>query len=242
MRLTASIFKRGYNHLLDLLLPPRCVICGKVETWLCDVCAQLLPVAHRPTCPRCGDAWDDVGLCARCRAAPLHVAPITSVFLFQGAVRDAIHALKYRGGRHVVRPLAERMAAYWRDVGLHSDLLVPVPLHPEREMQRGYNQSALLAVALAPQVEVPVELTILYRTRATASQTHLDRQARWDNVKDAFACSDAPEQGYGHDLTGLRITIIDDVATTGATLDACAVALLAQGARSVSAFTLAHAV
>jgi ComF family protein len=240
--LTASIVKRGYNYLLDLLLPPRCVVCGKVETWLCDACAPSLPVSRRPICPRCGDAWDDVGLCARCRADPLRVAPIVSVFLFQDAVRDAIHALKYRGGRHVVRPLAERMAAYWLDVGLHSDLLLPVPLHPEREAQRGYNQAALLAIALAPQVEVPVELTILYKIRATASQTHLNWHDRWDNVKDAFACSDAPEQGNGHDLTGLRITLIDDVATTGATLDACAVALLAHGARSVSAFTLAHAV
>jgi ComF family protein len=170
------------------------------------------------------------------------VAPIQSVFLFEGAVRDAIHALKYRGGRHVAQPLAECMAEYWRACGLRSDLLIPVPLHPDREAQRGYNQSALLASALAPRVEVPVELTILYRTRATASQTHLNWHERWDNVRGAFACSDVPEQGHNHDLTGLWITVIDDVATTGATLDACAVALLAQGARSVSAFTLAHAV
>ncbi|MBN1246741.1 MAG: ComF family protein [Anaerolineae bacterium] len=153
-------------------------------------------------------------------------------------MRDAIHALKYRGGRDVAIPLAQRMADYWHDVGLRSDLLIPVPLHPQRERQRGYNQSALLAAALAAQVVVPVDMAILYRTRETASQTHLGQHERWDNVRDAFACSDAPD----HDLTGMRVMIIDDVATTGATLDACAAALRAQGARSVSAFTLAHAV
>lgn len=238
MKLTASVVKRCYEVLLDLVLPPRCVVCGKVEVWLCESCAGALPFAQRPICRRCGDAWDAPGLCHRCRTAPLRVAPITSVFLFKDAVRDAIHALKYRGGKAVAGPLARRMADYWLDRDLRSDLLVPVPLHPQRERQRGYNQSALLAAALAVQVEVPVDMTILYRTRATASQTHLGRRERWANVRDAFACSDGPV----HDLTGLRITMIDDVATTGATLDACAVALLANGARSVSAFTLAHAV
>lgn len=225
-----------YGRLLDLVLPPRCVVCGKVETWLCASCADALPFSVRPTCSRCGDAWDGPGLCPRCRTAPLHVNPIISAYVFQGPVRDAIHALKYRGGRQVVGPLSCRMATFWRDNGFPTDLLIPVPLHPERELQRGYNQSALLATALALQVEVPADVTILYRTRATASQTHLDKQSRWDNVHDAFACSST------YDLTGLRVTLLDDVATTGATLDACAVALLAQGARSVGAFTLAHAV
>lgn len=238
MKLTISVARRLYERLLDLVLPPRCVVCGKVETWLCEPCAELLPFSYRPTCPRCGDGWDGTGVCFRCRTTPLRVAPVVSPFLYADAVREAIHALKYRGGRDVVLPLSRRMVDYWRDRGMQSDLIVPVPLHPQRERQRGYNQSALLARAFAPQVEVPVDLTILYRTRETASQTHLGRHERWGNVKDAFACSDAPE----HDLAGMRVTLVDDVATTGATLNACAVALLTHGARSVSAFTLAHAV
>jgi len=232
---TTSVVRRLYRLWLDLILPPCCVVCGKVETWLCDGCAEQIPFADRPVCPRCGDAWDGPGLCPRCCTSPLRVAPITSVFLFQDGIRDAVHALKYRGGVQVVDPLSRRMAEAWYCWGLSSDLLVPVPLFSDREALRGYNQSILLARALSARVEVPVDETILYRTRATASQTHLGRQERWDNVRDAFACADA------RDLTGLRITLLDDVATTGATLDACAVALIAQGARAVSALTLAHA-
>jgi len=232
---TTIAVRRLYRLLLDLVLPPCCVVCGKVEIWLCDGCAEQISFADRPVCPRCGDAWEGPGLCPRCRTSPLRAAPITSVFLFQDAIRDAIHVLKYRGGVQVVDPLSRRMAEAWRCWGLSSDLLVPVPLFSDREARRGYNQSILLARALSTRVEVPIDETILFRTRATASQTHLGRQERWDNVRDAFACSDA------RDLSGLRITLLDDVATTGATLDACAVALIAQGARAVSAFTLAHA-
>lgn len=231
-----SAARQLYRALLDLVLPPCCVVCGKVETWLCDPCAERLPFVSRPSCPRCANAYDGPGVCSRCRSSPLQVAPVTSVFLFQDAVREAIYALKYHGGASVAIPLAGRMAEAWGWLGLSSDLLVPVPLHSERERQRGYNQSVVLARSLAPLVEVPLDETILFRTRATVSQTHLGTSERWDNVRDAFACSGSRE------LSGLRVTLVDDVMTTGATLNACAVALRARGARSVSAFTLAHAV
>ncbi|MGC9469650.1 MAG: ComF family protein [Anaerolineae bacterium] len=163
------------------------------------------------------------------------MAPIYSVFLYDGIVRDAIHALKYRGGQDVVEPLSSRMAESWHDRGLQSDLLVPVPLHESREAERGYNQSALLARALAPRVGVPSEEALLFRVRRTASQTKLSQAERWHNVRDAFACVET------YDLSNLSLTLVDDVATTGATLDACAVALLDRGARVVNAFTLARA-
>ena len=222
--------------LLDLVLPPRCVVCGRVETWLCEACAQQIPFSDRPMCSRCGDAWEGSGICTRCRTSPLHLASIHSVFVYQDAIRDAIHALKYRGGREVARPLAGRMADAWRTHRMTSDLLVPVPLHVDREAQRGYNQSQLLARHLATQTGPPLAEALLFRVRPTASQARLGPRERWSNVKDAFACADS------HDLTGLHVTLVDDVATTGATLDACAVALLARGARTVSAITLAHAV
>lgn len=225
-----------YRVLLDLVLPPRCVVCGRIETWLCDPCAQQMPLADCPVCPRCGDTWEGHGVCARCRTTPLHLTSLRSVFVYEDAIRDAIHALKYRGGQQAARPLAGRMAEAWRARAMASDLLVPVPLHIDREAQRGYNQSQLLARELASQVCLPLAETLLFRIRSTASQTRLRPRERWSNVKGAFACADT------YDLSGLRITLIDDVATTGATLDACAVALLAQGARTVNAFTLAHAV
>ncbi|MGC9346885.1 MAG: ComF family protein [Anaerolineae bacterium] len=230
------MFEHLYGELLNLVFPPRCVVCGKVETWLCDLCARQIPLVDREICPRCGDAWTGPELCPRCRSTPLHVAPVRSAFLFAGPIRKAIHALKYRGARSVVAPLASRMAEAWELSDMSGAILVPVPLHPEREARRGYNQAGLLARALSERIRVPATESVLFRIRPTLSQTHLGREARWRNVQDAFACPD------GCDLSGLHVTLIDDVATTGATLNACAVALLAQGASSVSAFTLAHAV
>ncbi len=228
---------RGLGRwVLDLVLPPSCVVCGHLETWLCESCADQLTPTDRPVCPRCGDHWEGPGVCMRCRAHPLHVAPIRSLFLFEGPVRDAIHALKYRGGRDVATPLGVRMAEIWVERHLTTDLLVPVPLHVDREAKRGYNQSTLLARELARRVGVASDECLLFRTRRTPSQAKLERHQRWHNVRDAFLC---PED---RDLTGLVITLVDDVVTTGATLEACAVALLAQGARRVNAYTLSHAV
>ena len=110
--------------------------------------------------------------------------------------------------------------------------LIPVPLHPEREQKRGYNQSVLLARELGRILNVPVVEDELVRTRNTASQTHLSREERLTNVAGAFACKTQ------HRFAGKRVTLIDDVATTGATLDASALALLAYGAEKVGAFTL----
>lgn len=170
-----------------------------------------------------------------CQVSPLSVAPIHAAFLFDDQIRDALHALKYRGGTSLVTPLAPRMAEAWRARGMQCDLLVPVPLHPKRETQRGYNQAALLARALGREIRVPIAEQALARTRNTVSQTHLNRQERRQNVDAAFVC-EAPTR-----VAGRHVTLVDDVATTGATLDACAVTLLAQGAQQVSAFTLARA-
>jgi ComF family protein len=224
-----------YRLALDLLIPPLCVVCGKVNTWLCPDCAEQIPLAHHAICPRCGDNWAGEGVCERCRTAPLSVNPIRSAFIFKDAVRDAIHALKYRGGRSVAEVMAWRMSQAWYQQQLHGDVLVPVPLFLDRERERGYNQANLLARALAPQIGVPMEAGLVFRVRATRSQARLRVAERWANVEGAFACSEAV------DLSGVRVVLIDDVATTGATLDACAVALLTRGAKSVSAFTLAHA-
>lgn len=230
------MLERSRRLVLDLVLPPFCVGCGHVGVWLCETCAQQLSLNDRPICPRCGNGWTGEGLCPRCKVAPLHVAPVRSAFLFEGVVRDAIHVLKYQGARSVATLLAPHMAEAWRHYGLVSDVLMPVPLHRERERARGYNQSVLLGRALAAEIDRPLVENVLLRIRPTDAQVGLGREARWRNVQDAFMCYDEC------DLTDLRITLIDDVTTTGATLEACALALLSRGAREVNAVTLAHAV
>ena len=127
------------------------------------------------------------------------------------------------------------MAEAWTRHGMHSDVLIPVPLYPSREAKRGYNQATLLAQALGRQIGVPVAERALSRVRNTVSQTRLKRPERKKNVEAAFVFTS------NETLAGKCVTLVDDVATTGATLDACAVVLLAQGIESVSAFTLARA-
>lgn len=170
-----------------------------------------------------------------CRAAPLHVSPIRAAFLFEGEIRDVIHALKYRGARDILRPLEQRMAASWRQYNMQSDVLLPVPLHAKREAKRGYNQAVLVAKAMGRQIGTPVVEDVLVRVRETASQTKLNREERKRNVDAAFACVTCTL------VNARRVTLVDDVTTTGATLEACAKVVLACGAQSVNAFTLARA-
>ncbi len=216
-------------------MPPQCVRCGRLEVWICADCAATLSLLEVETCPRCGRPVLEPGVCPICREAPLCVNPVRSTFLFDGALRDLIHALKYRGAASIATALAPRMAAAWRRYGLESELLIPVPLHPRREAKRGYNQAHLLAAALSPHIDVPIAPHLLRRVRNTVSQTRLNLEERRQNVTGAFVIAG------DLDLAGYKVTLIDDVATTGSTLDACAQALLNAKAVSVSAFTLARA-
>lgn len=135
----------------------------------------------------------------------------------------------------MIKPLTQSMVAAWRRQHMQSDILIPVPLYPSREIKRGYNQAALLARALGRELNLPVAIQALSRKRNTVSQTQLGRQARRENVQGAFHYTSE------HSLAKKHVTLIDDVATTGATLNACAEVLLAHGVHSVNAFTLARA-
>ena len=226
---------RIYRWFLDLLSPPQCVHCGRVEVWICKRCVSALPLISVETCWRCGRPVAEPGLCSICERNPLQVNPVRSSVLFEGEIRDLIHALKYRGAASVAQALAPHMAASWRRYDMDADLLIPVPLHPQREAKRGYNQAYLLAAALSPHIDCPVAPHVLKRVRNTTSQTQLNLEERRQNVTGAFAVA------TGLDLKGYKVTLIDDVATTGSTLDACAKMLLQANAEKVSAFTLARA-
>jgi len=226
---------QAYRWLADLLMPPCCLHCGRLGSWLCADCALELPLFTGPLCARCGRAWKETGLCSVCLETPLQTNPIRAVFLFDGPLRDVIHALKYRGGAEVVEALAPRMREAWVLHGMTGEVLIPVPLHAGREAKRGYNQASLLAVALGREIGLPADEEALRRVRDTASQTKLNRQERRENVNQAFMV------GAGRSFQGKHVVLVDDVATTGATLEACTITLLQGGAKSVSAFTLARA-
>ena len=219
--------------ILDLFFPPRCPGCGRVGFTFCDACQARIEPPPAPACIRCGHPQDTDRLCPICRETPSHLDRITASAIFAHPLRDAIHELKYNNCRSLARPLGERMAAAWRQAGLAADVIFPVPLHAARLAERGYNQSALLARVVGREVGVPIDETALVRAKATQQQAMLKAVERWENVKGAFTCSG--------DIRGKHIVLVDDVCTTGSTLEACAAALRAAGAARVWAFTLARA-
>jgi ComF family protein len=220
--------------LLDLLFPPRCVACGQAGAWLCSACLARVPTLRPPLCAHCGLSQARIGLCSKCQDTSSYLETIRSVAPHLWPLRPAVHALKYEGLRAVAAPLAELLAQCWLAEGSPADVIVPVPLHPRRVRQRGYNQSALLAQALGLRLGVPVRCQVLARQRDTRSQVGLSAWERRDNVWGAFVCGD-------NGLSGMRILLVDDVFTTGATLEACAHALRAAGAARVHALTLTRA-
>lgn len=218
---------------LDLLFPLRCVGCRSPGSWLCSHCRETIAIIRSPFCPRCGRPTGQGALCGLCRRNPPTLDGVRSVAYHEGVLRAAIQHFKYRNGRGLAGPLSELLANYVVEHSLPADVLVPVPLHPARLAQRGYNQAALLARELGQRLDLPVVENSLLRVRATQQQVGLSAEERRINVAGAFACRD-------DQLAGRQVLLIDDVYTTGATLNACGTALTAAGAASAWGLTLAH--
>jgi ComF family protein len=192
-----------------------------------------------PLCETCGDplpSWRTISLpaarCARCRRMRRRITCCRAIGEYAGALRAIIHAMKYDCRRSLARPLAMRMRERGANVLEGAAAVVPVPLHPSRRRERGFNQ----ADDLARHLGLPL-LTALRRVRATASQVTLAAGRRHGNVRGAFAVTRSAAL-----LEGSVVVLIDDVSTTGATLEACARALEAGGVREVRALTAARVV
>lgn len=228
------------DAILSLVLAPCCACCGcaldqPTGGAVCRRCWTSIPASTGPLCQICGDAlptWplpDTIRRCIRCRRSPRVISFGRSIGRYEGALREILHALKYGGRRSVAAPLAAAMASAGANVLRGADFVVPVPLHLFRQYSRGFNQASELAVHLG----VPV-LHALRRTRATVTQTDLPEADRHANVRGAFALRRRPPP---HSV----LVVVDDVSTTGATLDACAQVLLDGGAGEVRGLTAARA-
>ncbi len=217
--------------LLELVYPPRCAACGEPISSepFCAVCAEAIE-AVPPGCGRCGLPGPE-DPCGACRTAPPAFDAVQAGGLFGGPLADAIHAFKYGGRPALARPLGAWLASRVRVPG--GALVVSVPLGRARRIERGYDQAALLADALARAAGgVRRGRGLLRRTRETSPQVGRSRAERAANVAHAFAAGP---------VAGQAVILVDDVLTTGATAGAAAEALLAAGARSVSVIALARA-
>ena len=182
----------------------------------------------------CGDPTRNPNPCARCEQHPLSLAAVRSLSAFDGPLRNAIHQLKYYQDQPLAQALGEALQDYWRLLRWPRALVVPVPLSRERLAHRGYNQAELLADVLAGSAGLPVAPGALRRRRDTPSQVGLSANERWNNMIGAFEARPSLVRGQ-------PILLIDDVFTTGATLQACAQALLLEGAGQVYGLTAARA-
>ena len=210
---------------LDLAFPATCSGCGREGEALCGGCRPELDA--RLDLP----PGTPIGLPAD---IPMPLLQLDWCAPFAGAVRSALHDLKYAGERRLAEPLGVAVARRWHRVGVGAEVVVPVPVHADRERARGYDQAALIAQVVARELALPF-VPALERARATVAQFELDRDDRATNVAGAFRV-----RGAGRAVRGRWVLLVDDVVTTGATLAACGFELMHAGAAAVSAVTVAR--
>jgi ComF family protein len=234
----------GINAVIDFIYPPRCSLCGCSSGGEDGICADCLSQIHyigRPLCIRCGKPFShDFAtdhLCGECLLRKRYFRRARAVGLYNGIFRKALHRFKYQWKNCLARPLgtlmAQRMESFFSDVTYHC--MLPVPLHPRRLRKRGFNQALVLARIVSRAYHIPLDRNNLVRTRWTQSQVGLSERDRKDNVRGAFAVL---HSGRIHQRT---ILLLDDIYTSGSTVDECSKVLINAGARKVDIVTLARA-
>jgi ComF family protein len=242
LRRAAGTLRAMARATLDLALPPLCPACREpvVDRGLCSACWSKLSFITRPYCERLGIPFAyDPGpgiLSMEAIAAPPAYNRARAAVRFDEISRALVHALKY-GDRLDLAPMMGRWVGHaGRELLAEADALVPVPLHWRRLWARRFNQSAMLAAAISAESKVPVVATALKRVRATAQQVGLSRTERAANVQGAFR---VPEESKAT-VAGRRLILVDDVLTSGATVEGCARALLRAGAVNVDVLIFAR--
>ena len=244
----------GLDSLLAVLLAPACPLCHTLldrptRGLVCPACWDAVPRLTPPVCDRCGDplpSWRVISQqcvrCPRCRRSPSALDRGRAVGPYERTLRRLVHLFKYDRRHTLAAPLGTLMRQHGTDLLADADCVVPVPLHPRRRRARGFNQAAELAAHLGPPV-----VHALRRTVATPPQTGLPAAQRHGNVRGVFAPA-RTQHGWrgwrtrGDGLQGACVVLVDDVATTGATLEACARVLRGCGVGEVRALTLARVV
>ena len=234
----------GLGAIASLLYPSVCTVCGanvRAGEYLCDQCETKTVRIVAPFCATCSEPFEgaisETFTCANCSHRTIHFAAAVAAYRSRGIVRQIIHDFKYRRQIYLRHLVARWLHAAMDDERLRDlqfDLIVPVPLHPARQRERGFNQATLLAESLSANVSIRCK-PVLERIRFTTTQTALDRAERMENLHNAFRLR------KNADVRGLRVLLIDDVLTTGSTLSECARVLKRAGALSVHAVTAARA-
>jgi len=222
-------------HALDWLYPPVCAACSTPGYRLCNDCLKKVKIINQQkVCPVCGIPQTEFRVCDECEGAPPAFTAVRSWGVYEDPLRSTIHRLKYHSDLGVSQDLAGQLSRLLSQMSWSIDLVTPVPLSAERQRQRGYNQASLLARWVSLAKKIRCETKALIRVKDTPSQVGLTGHERRRNVSGAFIAEPRV-------VDGKSILVIDDVATTGATMQACAIALIGAGAARVYGLTLARA-
>lgn len=231
--LPQAIHRRFAALVQARLAPPgSCLLCAadSGDDLLCPACVGDFPPLPVHCCPRCGETTTYGEHCGSCLQKPPAFSGVSALYRYDFPVDRLIHALKYGHQLALADWFGARLAGIF--AGCSFTAVVPLPLHPQRLRERGFNQSAEIGRALARHLQLPLARDLLQRQRATASQAGLDRPARQRNVRGAFACS--------ADCAGQRLLLVDDVLTSGATADEAAHSLIDRGALEVHVAVVAR--
>ena len=227
-----------YSGLMDLVYPPFCLVCEAAgPDYLCAKCIERIDVIDPPYCRKCGLPCE-TSVCHDCREHEFVFECARSVGTFDGALRQAIHALKYKRYVVIADPLGELMARHFPSTHLAGqiDVVVPIPIHRSRLIERGFNQAEELSRKFCRRCRLALEPDALEKPEETRHQVDLPKDKRAQNLRDAFKVKSA------YKIRGKRVLLVDDVFTTGSTLDEAAKILMNAGAKSVCAYTLARSV
>lgn len=216
---------------IGLLFPDRCVQCGKLGERFCPACYSKISWITPPFCPICGlpVTHQRRHTCVNKK----YITQIRSAALFSGPMRKALHALKYRGETSLAEYLTKISLSMWPLSEWNIQSIIPIPMGQKRKRMRGYNQAQLIAQSISEMTKIPMETDCLFRTKETRSQVGLSLEDRKENLRDAF---------LAQSVQGKRIVLVDDVCTSGATMEGGAKALRDSGAEAVFGIAVARAI
>lgn len=222
------------KELLSLLYPRRCPICGDIAvprgSLSCDTCRDVLWVIREPRCKKCGKPIEreEQEYCYDCMEHPFQYRRGISLWVYNKTMKRSIADFKYHGRKEYADFYVSELVSHHSDwiMKIRPDVLVPVPIHPSRLKVRGFNQADLLAQKLGKALSIPVSSDLLVRTRKTLPQKGLNEKERRKNLAEAFGVNDGALHTLGHIR---RVILIDDIYTTGSTIDACAKVLIHKG-------------
>lgn len=223
----------GFWLTLDWLFPPTCFNCVMEGYRICPQCQDSFERTNATICSICGRSVRSKGVCYQCRIKRPEFDLLRSLYNYKGAVKEAIHRLKYQNDMGLAEKLADHLIDYYRTQGWQVDMIIPMPLFENRQIERGYNQSALMAIPMCLKLGIKYRSNAITRIKNTKPQVELSETERWKNVAEAFVANTKV-------VNKKTILIIDDVTTTGATLNAALLAARKAGAKSIYCLTFAR--